>query len=59
MRDIDCRIVSLDDGYQIQIGDWLTVNRKLPDGLPGVARSVKKKGMAAGIWLAPVSCWAR
>ena len=53
MRDIDCRIVQLDDGYQSQIGDWLTVNRKFPDGLPGVARSVKKKGMAAGIWLAP------
>ena len=53
MKDIDCRVVQLDDGFQSHIGDWLTVNRKFPDGLPGVARQIKKKGMAAGIWLAP------
>eukprot|EP00945_MAST-04E_sp_MAST-4E-sp1_P007249 g7249.t1 len=51
--DLKCKVVQLDDGYQSQIGDWLTTNRKFPDGLPGVAREIRKHGMEAGIWLAP------
>jgi len=45
----------LDDGYQTALGDWLSINKKFPDGLSVVADEVKAKGMTPGIWLAPFS----
>lgn len=43
----------LDDGYNTAIGDWLSVNRKFPDGLKAVAEKVQSAGMVPGLWLAP------
>ena len=53
VHDLRCHVVQLDDGYQSQIGDWLTVNSKFSEGLPGICRKIKKSGKDAGIWLAP------
>ena len=50
--------VQVDDGYQAAIGDWLTCNRKFPNGLKAIASHIKAHGFRAGIWVAPVSNWA-
>merc|ERR1711871_554504 len=45
--------VQVDDGYQAAIGDWLTCNRKFPNGLKAIASHIKAHGFRAGIWVAP------
>jgi len=45
--------VQVDDGYQAAIGDWLTCNRKFPNGLKAMASHIKAHGFRAGIWVAP------
>ncbi len=51
---LDFDYFQLDDGYEPAIGDWLVSNdEKFPNGLSYLAKSIKAKGMRAGIWLAP------
>jgi alpha-galactosidase len=45
--------VQIDDGYQSEIGDWLTPNEKFPRGLKFLADEVHTRGYKAGLWLAP------
>jgi len=47
------KIFQLDDGYQGDLGDWLTPNPKFPSGLADLARRARDAGMIPGIWLAP------
>jgi alpha-galactosidase len=47
------RIFQLDDGYQRELGDWLTPNAKFPSGLETLARRVREAGLVPGIWVAP------
>ena len=51
---IDYRLVQLDDGYEKEIGDWLTTNSKFPD-LKEIASEIRGKGFKAGLWIAPFS----
>ncbi|MBO4414036.1 MAG: alpha-galactosidase [Clostridia bacterium] len=47
-------LFQIDDGYETFVGDWLDVDpKKFPNGLAPVVSAVKKKGLTAGIWLAP------
>lgn len=47
-------IFQIDDGFQAAIGDWLiTDTKKFPNGMKSVADDIHKKGMLAGLWLAP------
>jgi len=46
------RIV-IDDGWQRAWGDWHP-NEKFPDGVEGVATTLRDQGFATGIWLAPL-----
>lgn len=48
---VDC--VQIDDGYQADIGDWLTVNEKFPHGMAWLASEIKRAGYTPGLWLAP------
>ena len=44
----------IDDGYQTAVGDWLSIDKKkFPNGMKPVADKIHKKGLKAGIWLAP------
>lgn len=43
----------IDDGYQADIGDWLTVNEKFPRGMAWLAGEIKAAGYTPGLWLAP------
>lgn len=52
--DADIDIFQIDDGYQTNVGDWLSVDaKKFPSGMKVVADKIHKKGMKAGLWLAP------
>ncbi|MDR1905677.1 MAG: alpha-galactosidase [Clostridiales bacterium] len=45
----------IDDGYQTDVGDWLSVDpNKFPNGMKPIADAIHKKGLKAGIWLAPL-----
>ncbi len=52
-RDLPVDTVQIDDGYQADIGDWLTVNDKFPHGMQWLAAEIKRAGFTPGIWLAP------
>jgi alpha-galactosidase len=45
--------VQIDDGYQSEIGDWLTPNEKFPHGMKWLADEIHACGYKAGLWLAP------
>ena len=51
--ELHMEFVQVDDGYQAAIGDWLTCNRKFPNGLKAIASHIKAHGFRAGIWVAP------
>jgi len=46
-------LIQIDDGYQSQVGDWLSFNANFPNGVSGLAKEIKAKGFIPGIWLAP------
>jgi alpha-galactosidase len=47
-------VFQVDDGYQTDIGDWLSPKPGYPD-LGGLARAIGWKRFKAGIWTAPFS----
>lgn len=52
--DAEIDIFQIDDGYQTNVGDWLSVDtKKFPCGMKVIADKIHKKGMQAGLWLAP------
>jgi alpha-galactosidase len=48
-----CDYVQIDDGYQADIGDWLTPNERFPRGMAYLAEQIRGAGYEAGIWTAP------
>jgi alpha-galactosidase len=52
-RALPVEYVQIDDGYQAEIGDWLTPNDKFPRGLKYLAGEIHARGYKAGLWLAP------
>ena len=56
LEGIDKRfdLFQIDDGYETFVGDWLDIDPvKFPNGLKGIVEKIHKKGLLAGIWLAP------
>lgn len=51
--------VQIDDGYQAEIGDWLTPNDKFPHGMKWLAGEIHSRGYKAGLWLAPFLAGAK
>jgi alpha-galactosidase len=47
-------VFQVDDGYETDIGDWLTAKPGYP-GIDGLAGAIKDRGFRAGIWAAPTS----
>ena len=43
----------IDDGWQTEVGDWLSVKPAFPGGMGLMAGRIREKGMLPGIWLAP------
>ena len=47
-------VFQVDDGYELDIGDWMSRKPGYPD-LGGLAGAITGKGFKAGIWTAPFS----
>jgi alpha-galactosidase len=45
-------VVQIDDGWQAEIGDWLTVSPRF-GSLTGLAARIRGTGRRAGVWVAP------
>ncbi len=56
-RSFPFDIFQVDDGYETDIGDWMSPKPGYPD-LRGLARAIIGKGFRAGIWTAPFSAAA-
>ncbi len=56
--DLPVDVVQLDDGYQSEIGDWLTLSDRFRS-LTDVVRRVADTGRRTGIWIAPFLAGAR
>lgn len=57
--ELPLEYVQIDDGYQAEIGDWLTVNGRFPHGMQWLADRIHERGFKAGLWLAPFLMGAR
>jgi alpha-galactosidase len=53
-KDFPFDVIQVDDGYETEIGDWLSPKSGYPD-LGGMGRAIREKGFRAGIWAAPFS----
>jgi alpha-galactosidase len=47
-------VFQVDDGYETDIGDWISPRSGYPD-LSGLARAITRRKFKAGIWTAPMS----
>ncbi|HEX2041299.1 MAG TPA: glycoside hydrolase family 36 protein [Acidimicrobiales bacterium] len=52
-RSHGVEVVQIDDGWQVQIGDWDTFSPAWADGVAPVAGEIRAAGLRAGIWTAP------
>jgi alpha-galactosidase len=50
--DLPVEVVQLDDGYQVEIGDWLVDSGRF-GSLEGTVARMLQSGRRAGIWVAP------
>ena len=50
--DVPVEIVQVDDGYEVEIGDWLDVKREF-GSLRRMADRITAAGMRPGIWIPP------
>lgn len=57
-RDLPVDVVQLDDGYQRELGDWLTLSSRF-GSLVGMVERIRESGRRAGIWIAPFLVGAR
>ncbi|OZJ06826.1 hypothetical protein BZG36_00068 [Bifiguratus adelaidae] len=46
-------IFQIDDGFQTQVGDWLSINERFPNGMKALVDRIHQNGYQAGLWLAP------
>src|SRR5262249_53291646 len=51
-------VVQIDDGWQSEVGDWLTYSEKFPS-FSGLVKRIRDDGRRAGIWVAPFLVAAR
>ena len=61
-KDLGCELFVLDDGWfgirnndRAGLGDYTVNRKKLPNGLDGLARRIREKGMEFGLWFEPES----
>lgn len=50
--DLPVDVVQLDDGYEAEIGDWLSLGPRFAS-LPALVDRIRSAGRRAGIWVAP------
>ena len=52
LDDLPFEVFQVDDGWQVNIGDWLA-NNKFPSGMQALADKIRACGRTPGLWLAP------
>jgi len=52
-QELPLEYFQIDDGYQAEIGDWLTPNEKFPHGIAPLAARIRERGFRPGLWVAP------
>lgn len=52
--DLPFEVFQVDDGFETEIGDWLTPRAGYP-ALEGLAGAIRERGFIPGIWTAPFS----
>ncbi|TGM61669.1 glycoside hydrolase family 36 protein [Leptospira adleri] len=52
-KKLPIQFFQIDDGYQKEIGDWLTTNDKFPGGMRLLAEEIRREKLTPGLWLAP------
>jgi alpha-galactosidase len=57
-RGLSVDVVQLDDGYQSELGDWLSLSERFRSLQTMVGR-IRDRGRRAGIWIAPFLVGAR
>ena len=50
--EIGVEAVTIDEGWEARIGDWVSHPTRFPSGLRAMVDTIHSKGMAAGLWLA-------
>lgn len=48
------QVCQIDDGYEAQVGDWLSFSPSFPEGVQPLAVEIKAAGFTPGLWLAPL-----
>ncbi len=56
--ELPIEVVQIDDGYQAELGDWLSLSDRFSSLRDTVAR-IRDRGRRAGIWVAPFLVGAR
>lgn len=56
--DLPVDVIQIDDGWQSEIGDWLTLSDRFAS-LPGLTTRIRDTGRRPGVWLAPFLVGAR
>jgi alpha-galactosidase len=56
--DLPIDVIQIDDGWQADIGDWLTASDRFPS-LARLVQRVRDAGRRTGIWIAPFVVGAR
>jgi alpha-galactosidase len=54
LDDLPFDILQVDDGWQVNVGDW-EANEKFPSGMETLAARIRASGRTAGLWLAPLT----
>ncbi|MBM4354049.1 MAG: alpha-galactosidase [Deltaproteobacteria bacterium] len=57
-KPFDMKWFFIDDGWQVDHGDWVTNPERFPDhdgmeGMAWMAKEIKSRGLRPGIWIAP------
>jgi len=47
------QLVQIDDGFETQVGDWFSFNKKFPEKVAPLAQKISSEGLIPGLWLAP------
>jgi alpha-galactosidase len=53
LPNLPLEIFQIDDGFQAQIGDWLSFAEDFPNGIAPLAEKSVASGLTPGLWLAP------
>lgn len=61
-KNLDCELFVLDDGWfgvrnndSCSLGDYSVNLKKLPEGMQGLAKRIREKGLEFGLWFEPES----